>query len=338
MEIENILISFIALFNFLLIIFFDKIKLFKINIDKPDGKRKLHENPIPLAGGTIIFLNLIIYFLLIFNNPTLFKDEIIFKIEENLILFFIISISIFILGFLDDKLNISATMKFITITLLVTFILILDETLNIKIIKFSFIDKEFYLSDYSIIFTCFCFLVFLNAFNMFDGINLQSGIYSIIIFLSVILVYSDLFIAKVILISVLTFSFLNFKNKLFLGDSGSLLVAFLIGYIFIKLYNYEIISFTDEVVLYMLLPGIDLIRLFFKRIYLKRNPLTPDRFHLHHLLISRYSYKKSLIIISLLILLPIVMNFFGISKFIIILLFVLIYLVLIKFISQKKLR
>ena len=98
---------------------------------------------------------------------------------------------------------------------------------------------------------------------MFDGINLQSSIYSITILLSILFFYSNLLIVKVILISILSYSYLNFKNKAFLGDSGSLLLAFLIGYLFIKFYNYGIIDFTDEVVLYMLLPGIDLIRLFF---------------------------------------------------------------------------
>ena len=83
---------------------------------------------------------------------------------------------------------------------------------------------------------------------------------------------------------------------MFLGDSGSLLISFIIGYFFIKLYNNEIINYTDEVVIYMLLPGVDLIRLFFKRILLKRSPLSSDRFHLHHLLL-KYSYEKTIIVL-----------------------------------------
>ena len=218
---------------------------------------------------------------------------VIFKSSKSFVIFFITSFLIFILGFIDDKYNISAFIKFFIITIFITLILVLDESLNLNLIKFSFINNEIYLSEYSLIFTCFCFLGFLNAFNMFDGINLQSSIYSITILLSILFFYSNLLIVKVILISILSYSYLNFKNKAFLGDSGSLLLAFLIGYLFIKFYNYGIIDFTDEVVLYMLLPGIDLIRLFFKRIFEKRNPLKPDRFHLHHLLLSRYSYKRT---------------------------------------------
>ena len=99
---------------------------------------------------------------------------------------------------------------------------------------------------------------------MFDGINLQSSSYSIIIFTSILYFYTDSLIAKITLISILTYSYLNVKNKSFFGDSGSLLISFIIGYFFIKLYNNELISHTDEVVIYMLVPGIDLIRLFFR--------------------------------------------------------------------------
>ena len=173
---------------------------------------------------------------------------------------------------------------------------------------------------------------------MFDGINLQSSNYSIIIFLSILIFYSYLLILKIILIAILAHAFLNFNNKSFLGDSGSLIIAFVIGYFFIKLYNLELINYTDEVVIYMLLPGIDLIRLFFKRIYLKRNPLSSDRFHLHHLLLSKYSYKKTIIILTLLILLPIIMNYFGLNKLFIIIFFIFIYFFLLIFIKSKNLR
>ena len=171
---------------------------------------------------------------------------------------------------------------------------------------------------------------------MFDGINLQASSYSLTIFLCIIIFYLDLFLAKIIFISLLSYSFLNYKNKTFLGDSGSLLISFIIGYIFIKLYNYQLINFADEIVIYMLVPGIDLIRLFFKRILIKKNPLTPDRFHLHHLLLLKYSYSKSLLIIYGLITLPLVMNYFDINRIFIITFFILIYSMLLKIVLSKN--
>ena len=337
-EIENIFLIFINLFNFFLIFFFDKIKLLSTNLDNPDGKRKLHKKPIPLAGGIIIFLNLIIYFIFILFNSSLLLNEIVFQSHKDLILFFLTSFLIFSLGFLDDKFNISASKKFFITSIIIILSLFFDDMLNIKIVRFSFFEKEFYLSKYSIVLTCFCFLVFLNSFNMFDGINLQSGSYSIIIFSSILFLYADSLVIKIILISIFTYSYLNMRNKSFLGDSGSLLIAFIIGYFFIKLYNTNIINFTDEVVIYMLVPGIDLIRLFFKRIFLKRNPLSSDRFHLHHLLLSKYSYEKTIIILVFLIILPISMSYFGLNNLFVIFIFILIYSILLFFISHKKLR
>ena len=87
MEIENLLLLFIFIFNSMIIVFFDKIKLFKINIDNPDGKRKLHKNPTPLAGGTIIFINLIIYLTILLKFSDLFTSEIIFENYRSLTLF-----------------------------------------------------------------------------------------------------------------------------------------------------------------------------------------------------------------------------------------------------------
>ena len=332
---ENILLIFFILFNLLITLFFDKIKLFQVNIDKPDKKRKLHQNPTPLSGGIIVFFNIFLFFIIAQLNQDFLVNEVIFD-NKSFVLFFFTSLLIFILGFFDDKYDLSAILKFLIITIIIVLILFLDNNLNIKIIKFSFLNNKFDIQTYSIIFTTFCFLVFLNAFNMFDGINLQSGLYSVIIFLSILFFYVDSLLIKVILISILGYSYLNFKNKTFLGDSGSLLLAFIIGYVFIKLYNFEKINFTDEVVIYMLVPGIDLIRLFFRRVYLKRNPLTPDRFHIHHLLLLKYSHLKSILILQCLIILPIVMNFLNINTLLIIILFVIFYSILIKKVLFKN--
>ena len=89
MEIENIFIIFILLFNFLLIFFFNKIIFFYINIDNPDGKRKLHKKPIPLAGGIIIFLNLLIYSLFISQNLDILSNETVFRNLSDFYLFLI---------------------------------------------------------------------------------------------------------------------------------------------------------------------------------------------------------------------------------------------------------
>ncbi len=114
---------------------------------------------------------------------------------------------------------------------------------------------------------------------MFDGINLQVGLYALFIFLFFILNdFNKVFFIS-LSIGIIFFLILNFKSESFLGDGGSYLLSFLIGYFFIKMYNFEYILFADQVALFMLLPGLDLMRLFITRIIKKRHPFSADRNH-----------------------------------------------------------
>ena len=171
---------------------------------------------------------------------------------------------------------------------------------------------------------------------MFDGINLQSSIYSLIILFCILFFYSFSFLISVIIISLIGFSYINFKNRSFLGDSGTLLLAFIISFTFIKLYNLEFINHADKIVIYMLIPGLDLIRLFIFRILRKKNPLSPDRLHLHHILINKFSLFKTLSIIIFLVTFPIILNYFDLNTIFIIAITTLIYFFIVGVYYQKK--
>lgn len=333
---DKIYFFLLIIFNLFLIFKFDSFKFFKINIDKPDDYRKFHKKPTPLAGGTIIALNLCLYFVLILSDASFLKEEIIYENYKILTVFFSISLFIFFVGFLDDKFNFKPVLKFILLSIVILIILFLDDSVTIKIVKFSFLDNQLNISKYSIFFTLFCFLVFLNAFNMIDGINLQASSYSLIVFFSIYFFYAEILIIKTLLISIIGYSYLNFKNKTFFGDSGSLLISFIMGYLFIKLYNKGLIISSDEVIIYMLIPGLDLIRLFFKRIITKKNPLKGDRFHLHHLLLKKFSYPTTLIIFLSLIISPIILNIYEINRIFIISFAIIVYSILIFFVRSNK--
>jgi len=331
---SNLILLFFIFINLFFLINFSKIKIFHLNIDNPDNKRKFHSQPTPLAGGILIFFNLIIYWLIYKFLDTNIESEVFFNNENSLDYFILTSSFIFLLGFIDDRINLKANFKFLILTLVILTLLFLDNNLLINNIKFSFHERVFSLDTFAIFFSVFCFLVFINAFNMFDGINLQSGLYSILIFFCIIFFYSNSLLIKILIISLIFFSYLNFKNKTFLGDSGSLLISFIIGYLFIKLYNLNYINYADEITLYMIIPGLDLIRLFIFRIFNKKNPLSSDRNHLHHILINKFSFKKTLFIIFILIFMPIILNHLGFYKLITILITILAYSILL-YISKK---
>ena len=324
----NLVLLFFIFINLFFIVNFSKIKIFHLNIDKPDKKRKFHLKPTPLAGGMIIFLNLIIYFIIYKFSVVKIEDEVFFNDGNSFNYFVIACFAIFLLGFVDDKINLKANSKFLILTLTIFILLILDNNLIIRDVKFSFHERTFGLDTFAVFFSIFCFLVFINAFNMFDGINLQSGLYSIFVLSCIIFLYSNSLLIKILIISLIYFSYLNFKNKTFLGDSGTLLISFIISYLFIKLYNLNYINYADEITLYMLIPGLDLIRLFILRILRKKNPLSSDRNHLHHILLNKFSFKNTLFIIFLLIILPIMLNYFEFYKLFTILITVMAYSVI----------
>ena len=81
---------------------------------------------------------------------------------------------------------------------------------------------------------------------------------------------------------------LNFKKKLFLGDSGAFLLSGIIGFIFVNKYNNDPFFYSDEIFILLMVPGIDMLRLFMTRIYNKKNPFKGDLNHMHHLLKKKY--------------------------------------------------
>ena len=314
-----------VLINIFFVINFDKIKLFHTVIDSPDNKRKFHKKPTALAGGIILIINIILYYFIIIFFDNDLQNEIIFKEQKHLFFFVVSSFLIFSLGFIDDKLNLNPIIKFLYLILIIGLFIYFDPTIKVELIKLSFLDRQIFLKNYSFIFTIFCFLVFLNSFNMFDGINLQSGSYALIIFIYFLFITQTSLFIIILIIFLITFMYLNFINKSFLGDNGSLLTSFIISFIFIKLFNENEILYSDTIFIIMIIPGLDMVRLFFERIKNKKNPLVFDRHHLHHLLINKFNLLHTNLIINLLIIIPIVLSFLDLNNLIIIFLTIFTY-------------
>ena len=92
-------------------------------------------------------------------------------------------LAFYLYGLYDDKYNLSANAKLIIPIVIILFILYLDNDLLIKnIYFFPFSNHSIELKSFSLIFTVLCFLLFVNALNMFDGINLQASSYCVLFF------------------------------------------------------------------------------------------------------------------------------------------------------------
>tara|TARA_A100001015_G_scaffold120577_1_gene133610 strand:- start:2431 stop:3417 length:987 start_codon:yes stop_codon:yes gene_type:complete len=321
-----LLIITIAL-NIFFLINFDRLNSIFNFYDYPEKKRKIHKIKISLLGGSIFFICLNIYLLFdyfYFNNFMNFS-------YISLLLSFSL---IFILGIIDDKKDLKALTKSIFFIIIILISIIPNKDLVIHNLNFSFFENEINLNNYSFFFTILCIYLFINAFNMYDGINGQAGIYIIIIF-SYLFYKGILFeMSLSFLICTLFFLYLNLKNKLFLGDNGSLLISILISIIVIKSYNENLIKNCDEIFILMMLPGIDMARLFIERAIKKKNPLIADGNHFHHILLKRFKLNNVLLINLFLVLIPIILLSIGVSSLKIIISFLFVYLFM--FVKLKK--
>tara|TARA_B100000035_G_scaffold102744_1_gene87168 strand:+ start:388 stop:912 length:525 start_codon:yes stop_codon:yes gene_type:complete len=171
---------------------------------------------------------------------------------------------------------------------------------------------------------------------MFDGINLQSTSYFIFVILYLIIIGLNNNVIYFLLIPLLLIFILNKDEKIFMGDSGIYLISFIMSYILIKIYNFDTKLSSDLIFILMMVPGIDMFRLFLLRLVNKKNPFSPDRNHIHHLLLKRYSYKKTIIILNLSILYPMILIMLNFEKLFIILIYIIQYIILIIFLEKNK--
>jgi UDP-GlcNAc:undecaprenyl-phosphate GlcNAc-1-phosphate transferase len=299
------------LLNIILFFYFDKISKVINLFDVPDNKRKLHKKKTPSIGGFLIFINIFFFFFYYIVKYTFFELDLKFFDQQEFIIFNIFTFLFFFLGVLDDKIFLSANIKLLLYFFIILILILLSSSILINLINFTFASYNLNNLYISIFFTIICFLLFINAYNMYDGINLQSGLYSIFIFS--IFLYKGIFteISITLIIALFFFLYLNWRNKCFLGNNGALLLSFVISYLFIKS-NSANTFYADEIFLIMMIPGIDLLRLAIFRLIKGKHPFSADRNHLHHLLLNNFGFNKTIIILNLMTTIPyFIFIFFG---------------------------
>ena len=290
-----------------------------VNVYDFPNKRKIHKVKTPIIGGAILLINFII--LIILLEFRLIDNLTINNIFENKLNYFLFSLSvllIFLIGFIDDKIDINPNLKLFCLFLIISFVQFFDSSILITEIRFSFMENLIYLGKYSFLFTALCFLLFMNACNMFDGINLQSCLYYLILSLYLISLDGQNLFLIVMIIAIFIICILNSKGKIFMGDSGVFLCSFVLAYFIVRNYNMKVIDYSDQIFILMMVPGIDMFRLFISRILNKKNPFRPDNSHIHHILLKKFTYLQTILIIFLLVNIPIILSFFDVSSFFII--------------------
>jgi UDP-GlcNAc:undecaprenyl-phosphate GlcNAc-1-phosphate transferase len=313
--------------NIFFIIFKGPVSKYLNIYDKPNNILKIHQSEVPILGGLQLFINISFFFLYYISKSNNLLLEFVLIYFASTILFFI--------GLLDDKYSISPNLRLFYIILTISLFLFYENNYLINNIEFKSIDLNVDISSFNFFFTILCFLLFINALNMFDGINLQSGFYGIVVCLFYLILDLNNMLIIVIIISLFFHLYLNCKNQSFLGDGGVYILSFLLAIISVKLFKEKKI-FCDEIFLIMAIPGYDMFRLFLIRILNSKNPFKGDLNHIHHLIKFSSSESIALSIIFGLICIPVFFYFLQVNLLIILLVQFLLYSAVIIFFRKKN--
>jgi len=259
-----------------------RISLKKGLMDEP-GERSSHANKIPTLGGVALFFGIVV-------STSIFASELgsnyAFYLSAITILFFI--------GLMDDLLVVAPDKKLYAQIISTTFIVFGS---GIMINSFNGLFGIFELNYWiGVIITYIVFILLINAFNLIDGIDgLASGI-GITISIAFIFIFYRIYDYSIAILAVsvvaVLLGFINYnlskKNKIFMGDTGSMVIGFILTFLAIRfLYIAGLPSYNLKTAPVLLLfifciPVIDTTSVIITRIINKKHPLKADRNHLHH--------------------------------------------------------
>lgn len=271
--------------------------------------RKIHKKKILNVSGvsTFIFLTYIV-------STTEYSAGI-----ENIIL---AGLLIVIIGFIDDRINLSPMAKLILIFFPIFFLI--NNEFYITDLGYYEQFGKIYLGKFGIIFTILSVTLLTNSYNYIDGSDgllcgITIGSLTYLIYLILYVGDADLNIVKllqtiIIPLSInIIFNFLPNTNKFktFMGNGGSLFIGFFISFLLIFMYKFKGID-PAYLIWACWYPVYDFLYVTFYRIKKNKKFFKADKIHFHHkvLKLNRNSHLKSFFIINLLNIIIIIFGFF----------------------------
>ncbi len=255
--------------------------------DEPD-ERKVHKNVIPTLGGLGIFAGFVIATLL---GVPLGSSELQYFIAATVVVFF--------LGLKDDILILSASKKFAG-QVIAAGILIQFGGVQLNDMHGLF-GVHHIPAAASVALTLLTIIMITNSFNLIDGVDGLAGSLGILTtavfgcYFAYIGQFTYAIMAFSLTGSLVSFLIYNFPPaKIFMGDTGSLLVGLVNSILVIKFINiasaadakFPVAAAPAIGFAVLMIPLFDTLRVFGMRILSRRSPFSPDRNHIHHFLLD----------------------------------------------------
>ena len=267
-----------------------KVAIKKRLFDVPEEGRKLHDRAVPSMGGIVVFAGTLFAFSLWY--PLQAIGEYSYLIACILLLFFV--------GAKDDVIG-TAPAKKLLAHVIVASIMVLMAGVKLTSLHGLFGIRE--IPEYAGIFlTVFTIIVIVNAYNLIDGIDGLAGGVGVIAAIAFgawfYLVGNHVYAVLAFSLAGASLAFLRYNfapARIFMGDSGSLTIGFIIAILAIELVEYDkevipdILIGVSKPVLAMailVVPLLDTLRIFVYRAAKGNSPFQADRNHIHHRLLD----------------------------------------------------
>ena len=293
--------------------------------DVPNA-RKVHEKAIPRLGGVSFFPGILVSFCLTLGLRYIMGNALNVGYEDAFIAEFMIFsaglISLFFVGLADDLVGVGYKGKFVVQILA-----------SLMLVSGGIYMKSFYglfgiwdiPATVGIPITICLVVLIVNAFNLIDGVDgLCSGLSSIAsatlcgwFWYNGIPVYAALGMGMLgTLIVFFMYNVTGSRLKVFMGDSGSLMLGFIISFLGLKFSDLNRCGLFDTpnapilVMSMIFIPIFDTVRVFTQRILAGKSPFYPDKSHIHHLMLRLgFSHLQSTGIILMAAIFFIILNF-----------------------------
>ncbi len=271
-----------------------------------ENERTSHTNNTPTLGGLAVFAGFTLAIILFSHRDA--APELAYILGGLITIFFI--------GIKDDILVIDPRKKFLGQILASMIVIWLGGFFLSDFHNVFGIGKVPYLL--SLPFTLFVFLLIINGYNLIDGIDglasgigfLTSAFYGIWFILTGNINYGILsFSLAGTLIAFFWFNVFSEKNKIFLGDTGAMIIGLIIAVLTVKFLEsnltvtgkFKFNSAPAIAISLLIIPLFDTLRIFLLRLINGKSPFKADHNHIHHLLLTSGFSHLGITIILLLI-------------------------------------
>ena len=262
------------------------------NITDAPEDRKLQKAPVPVMGGIAVFFGMIVG---LSFYKTLIAYTSLFPVLSAMVIMLYI-------GAIDDILGIKPSVRF-AIEIIVSLLICYGTKCCINCFE-GFLGVDVLETGFALPLTVIAFLGIVNAINMVDGVDgLSSGMCIYILgcfglYFFFAHEYSYASLAAVSIGALLPFLFHNVfgrESKMFIGDSGTMMIATVIGAMVVRSLNVKFVpdlfspvdfSRIGFALALLSIPVADTLRVMFVRVCRHKSPFQPDTNHFHHILLK----------------------------------------------------